>query len=266
MIYYGNTLNPTWDYDWIARWSTIEVDFWVLAACMPGIRNFIKRWHPQVVGETTKAGVESIQPGLYEPQHRSSRRSEGSIVDEYIQNLEYFRIPEITNAAAARDMRMGMLWSRASVDLDQLELAGWNVTNRMSGIHNPTQPLDAILNAPLDDTGNATAVFGNATEPLPPLAPDEEERRGGMLEWFKFWRRRRGGSVGASMASSRNRSTKSHGHNDTTIVNSSINGDDIALEPIEARAASTVKSLDTVTTQSELGSGTVSDHKDYHAI
>ncbi|KAF7189905.1 hypothetical protein HII31_08727 [Pseudocercospora fuligena] len=281
MIYYGNTLNPTWDYDWIARWSTIEVDFWVLAACMPGIRNFVKRWAPEAVGESTKGGVESIEPGLYQPQQRSTRRSDTSFVDEYIQNLEYFRIPEMTNAATVRNMRMGMLWSRASVDLDQLEIAGWNVNigSRLSGCNNPTPPIgDFGVNQtmPIDEAGNA---YANATEALPPPTDEESKRKGRVIDWLMPWRRSRNNSSETLSRSSR-RSRRSGAKNNTlstTASNVTRDDHDIPLGSVKtqsvARVNSTVKSFETETTfsglRSESGMGTksdaTSDMKEFHA-
>ncbi|KAF7194893.1 hypothetical protein HII31_03730 [Pseudocercospora fuligena] len=160
LVKYGETINPTWDYRWMARWSTIELAGMVLCACMPGMRNFIRRLWPEAVGETTRGAVESIQPGLYEP--KSSIKTGASQTDD-IENLvscrEQVRLEEL---ATATQKRTAMRWSKASIDVSQLQqIAGWNLGHKrvdegppeMQAQFNVTAPLDTVLNAtaPLDD-------------------------------------------------------------------------------------------------------------------
>ncbi|EME82506.1 uncharacterized protein MYCFIDRAFT_154994, partial [Pseudocercospora fijiensis CIRAD86] len=156
LVKFGDTMNPTWDYRWMARWSTIELAGMVVCACMPGIRNFIRRLWPEAVGETTRGGVESIQPGLYEP--KSSFRTTGASQTDDIENLvAYQKQIRLEELATATQKRTAVRWSKASIDATQLQqIAGWNLGSKRGGDDaqfNATPPLDTVLNAtaPLDD-------------------------------------------------------------------------------------------------------------------
>lgn len=180
LVSYGETINPTWDYRWMARWSTIELVGMLLCACMPGIRNFIRRLVPKAVGETTTSGVVSIQPGLYE--RKSSQKttgvSQGDDIETLVEGLEHVRLDQLGVAAKKR---LGVRWSKASVDSGQLQqTVGWNTSR-------PRHSTDSEIARPGADTLNATAPNNtvlNATATLDDSSSQERQQR---VPWSWKW-------------------------------------------------------------------------------
>ncbi|KXT09771.1 hypothetical protein AC579_6150 [Pseudocercospora musae] len=67
LIEFGASQNPTWDYRAVGYWSTIELHAAVVCACMPAIRNFIRRFLPRLMGSTAEASAHLNQSGLSGP-------------------------------------------------------------------------------------------------------------------------------------------------------------------------------------------------------
>jgi hypothetical protein len=53
---FGNTTNPTYDYQFLAIWSLVEIDMGVICACMPGMAGLLKRIWPRILGSTARSG------------------------------------------------------------------------------------------------------------------------------------------------------------------------------------------------------------------
>jgi hypothetical protein len=64
------------DYKQVGQWTVIEIDVALICACMPGIRNLIRRFFPRLMGQTM--GGSSVGPtnGL------SGRTAVGSGLDK----------------------------------------------------------------------------------------------------------------------------------------------------------------------------------------
>ncbi|GIZ47643.1 hypothetical protein CKM354_001072800 [Cercospora kikuchii] len=53
LVKFGNSQNLTHDYKQVGAWTVIEVDTAMVCACMPGIRNLIRRAFPRLMGQST---------------------------------------------------------------------------------------------------------------------------------------------------------------------------------------------------------------------
>ncbi|KAF7196176.1 Satratoxin biosynthesis SC1 cluster protein 4 [Pseudocercospora fuligena] len=72
LIQFGDSHNLTWDYTAVGYWSTIELHVSVVCACMPAIRNLLRRFIPTIMGQSTaKTGDRGASTG------RSGRASTG---------------------------------------------------------------------------------------------------------------------------------------------------------------------------------------------
>ncbi|KAI5363644.1 hypothetical protein Slin15195_G092960 [Septoria linicola] len=54
LVEFGDSQNLTWDYRAVEYWSTIEIHAAVICACMPSIRNLIRRFLPRLVGSSVE--------------------------------------------------------------------------------------------------------------------------------------------------------------------------------------------------------------------
>lgn len=54
LIEFGDSNNITWDYTAVGYWSTIELHASVVCACMPALRQLIRRFAPRLVGSTAE--------------------------------------------------------------------------------------------------------------------------------------------------------------------------------------------------------------------
>ncbi|KAF2750589.1 hypothetical protein M011DRAFT_516936 [Sporormia fimetaria CBS 119925] len=52
LVYFANSVNPTWDQFDVINWSTIEVNVGIICACMPTIRVILVRLFPKILGST----------------------------------------------------------------------------------------------------------------------------------------------------------------------------------------------------------------------
>ncbi|KXS99882.1 hypothetical protein AC578_4478 [Pseudocercospora eumusae] len=50
LVYFGDSKNLTYDYKQVGDWTVIEVNTALCCACMPGIRNLIRRAFPRLMG------------------------------------------------------------------------------------------------------------------------------------------------------------------------------------------------------------------------
>lgn len=67
LIEFGASKNLTWDYRAVGYWSTIELHATVVCACLPAIRNFIRRFFPRLMGSTVEASEHLTCSGLSGP-------------------------------------------------------------------------------------------------------------------------------------------------------------------------------------------------------
>src|SRR5690349_10264812 len=49
---FGNSTNPTYDYQALGLWSVVELDVGIMCACMPGVASLLRRMLPSVLGST----------------------------------------------------------------------------------------------------------------------------------------------------------------------------------------------------------------------
>lgn len=52
------------DYKQVGYWTVIEIDTALCCACMPGIRNLIRRAFPKLMGTSMGASSRAVTPGL----------------------------------------------------------------------------------------------------------------------------------------------------------------------------------------------------------
>ncbi|OAR01129.1 hypothetical protein LLEC1_07273, partial [Akanthomyces lecanii] len=52
LIYFANSVNPTWDQWPVVLWSTIEINVGLMCACLPTLRLVLVRIWPRVFGST----------------------------------------------------------------------------------------------------------------------------------------------------------------------------------------------------------------------
>ncbi|ATY58899.1 Extracellular membrane CFEM domain [Cordyceps militaris] len=52
LIYFANSINPTWDEVPVALWATIEINVGLMCACLPTLRLILVRMWPRVFGST----------------------------------------------------------------------------------------------------------------------------------------------------------------------------------------------------------------------
>ncbi|KAM3417701.1 hypothetical protein BST61_g5935 [Cercospora zeina] len=65
LVKFGNSQNFTHDYKKVGAWTVVEVDTAMVCACMPGIRNLIRRAFPRLMGQTTAgSGNKTGSTGL----------------------------------------------------------------------------------------------------------------------------------------------------------------------------------------------------------
>lgn len=55
LVKFGDSKNITYDYKAAGYWSIVELHTAVVCACMPGIRNLIRRAFPKIMGQSTAA-------------------------------------------------------------------------------------------------------------------------------------------------------------------------------------------------------------------
>ena len=53
LVKFGDSKNITYDYKAAGYWSIVELHTAVVCACMPGIRNLIRRAFPKLMGQST---------------------------------------------------------------------------------------------------------------------------------------------------------------------------------------------------------------------
>ncbi|CAK1366983.1 unnamed protein product [Cercospora beticola] len=65
LVQFGHSQNTTWDYRSVGYWSTIELHASVLCACMPAIRNLIRKFQPRLMGSSVEEsfGTKGISAG-----------------------------------------------------------------------------------------------------------------------------------------------------------------------------------------------------------
>lgn len=106
LVHYGTTQNPTWDYVHLANWSTLECCGGIVCASMPSIRNYVKRYHPKLVGHsTTDTGGHSTAlggPGI-------TIRTESRFSQDYVQlsDLEKTHTPALPGPPNMAKKRYG---------------------------------------------------------------------------------------------------------------------------------------------------------------
>ena len=78
---WGHSKNPTWDYNSIAIWSSVECNIGVVCACMPAMAGFIKDGWKRAIGSRIKPNTSdrTITRTLNNSdlEHGSSRRQSG---------------------------------------------------------------------------------------------------------------------------------------------------------------------------------------------
>ncbi|KAJ3490256.1 hypothetical protein NLG97_g5820 [Lecanicillium saksenae] len=58
LIYFANSINPTWDEWPVALWSTIEINVGLMCACFPTLRLILVRMWPRVFGSTVRSASD----------------------------------------------------------------------------------------------------------------------------------------------------------------------------------------------------------------
>ncbi|KAF2163705.1 hypothetical protein M409DRAFT_68300 [Zasmidium cellare ATCC 36951] len=64
LVVFGDSKNLTYDYKQVGYWTVIEVDTALCCACMPGIRNLIRRAFPKLMGTSIGNSNRVATPGL----------------------------------------------------------------------------------------------------------------------------------------------------------------------------------------------------------
>lgn len=55
LVKYGtHSLNPTWEYFEVSKWSTIEINVGIICSCMPTMRLILVRMFPKQMGTTQR--------------------------------------------------------------------------------------------------------------------------------------------------------------------------------------------------------------------
>ncbi|KAF2767033.1 hypothetical protein EJ03DRAFT_276931, partial [Teratosphaeria nubilosa] len=63
LVKFGNSRNITYDYKQVGYWTVIEVNTALCCACMPGIRNLLRRAFPRAMGQTMGGSSGHATPG-----------------------------------------------------------------------------------------------------------------------------------------------------------------------------------------------------------
>ncbi|KAH9835478.1 FAD/NAD(P)-binding domain-containing protein [Teratosphaeria destructans] len=63
LVKFGNSRNITYDYKQVGYWTVIEVNTALCCACMPGIRNLLRRAFPRAMGQTMGGSSGLATPG-----------------------------------------------------------------------------------------------------------------------------------------------------------------------------------------------------------
>ncbi|XWW98940.1 hypothetical protein V2A60_006944 [Cordyceps javanica] len=58
LVYFANSINPTWDELPVALWATIEINVGLMCACLPTLRLILVRMWPRVFGSTIRSASE----------------------------------------------------------------------------------------------------------------------------------------------------------------------------------------------------------------
>ncbi|KAM3515870.1 hypothetical protein MY11210_000410 [Beauveria gryllotalpidicola] len=58
LIYFANSINPTWDELPVALWATVEINVGLMCACLPTLRLILVRIWPRVFGSTMRSASE----------------------------------------------------------------------------------------------------------------------------------------------------------------------------------------------------------------
>ncbi|EME80711.1 uncharacterized protein MYCFIDRAFT_119208, partial [Pseudocercospora fijiensis CIRAD86] len=64
LVYFGHSKNITYDYKKVGDWTVVELNTALCCACMPGIRNLIRRAFPKLMGSTARNSRRTPTPGL----------------------------------------------------------------------------------------------------------------------------------------------------------------------------------------------------------
>ncbi|KAF7187451.1 Satratoxin biosynthesis SC1 cluster protein 4 [Pseudocercospora fuligena] len=64
LVAYTDHNNFTWVFVTTGAWSKLELNAAILCACMPAIRNYIRRFSPATTGDTVKGGNTTAKSGL----------------------------------------------------------------------------------------------------------------------------------------------------------------------------------------------------------
>ncbi|KXS98298.1 hypothetical protein AC578_6831 [Pseudocercospora eumusae] len=64
LVAYTDHNDFTWVYVTTGAWSKLELNASILCACMPAIRNYIRRFSPATTGDTVKGGSTTAKSGL----------------------------------------------------------------------------------------------------------------------------------------------------------------------------------------------------------
>ncbi|KXT12159.1 hypothetical protein AC579_2428 [Pseudocercospora musae] len=64
LVAYTDHNNFTWVFVTTGAWSKLELNAAILCACMPAIRNYIRRFSPATTGDTVKGGDTTAKSGL----------------------------------------------------------------------------------------------------------------------------------------------------------------------------------------------------------
>lgn len=59
LVFFANSINPTWDEWPVALWSTIEINVGLMCACLPTLRLILVRMWPRVFGSTLSTVSDS---------------------------------------------------------------------------------------------------------------------------------------------------------------------------------------------------------------
>ncbi|KAM3416072.1 hypothetical protein BST61_g9557 [Cercospora zeina] len=107
LIKFGKAKNFTWEYMPLAYWTAMELHLAVVCACMPAIRNLLRRYNPRLMGASTNAGsVEWISRNKQSTNRSAnSKRKSGTIDSEQGVESDHEQIialqPYETKSAAA---------------------------------------------------------------------------------------------------------------------------------------------------------------------
>lgn len=75
LIYFANSINPTWDEWEIVLWSTIEINVGLMCTCLPTLRLILVRMWPRVFGSSFRSAV-SYPSGVSHATNRASWKAQ----------------------------------------------------------------------------------------------------------------------------------------------------------------------------------------------